>query len=131
MIPVVGEVPPVFGSEGDRPHGSVSLLFLGRSPSVVYLLVWPPTTCARPGRAEYSKFEEVAALVVAGGSCDADELKAFARERVAAYAYPRLVVIVDDLPRTATGKVLRRAIDRAALAEQLTAVEDQTASRPT
>jgi long-chain acyl-CoA synthetase len=62
--------------------------------------------------------EEVAALVVPEGSCDAEELKAFARERVAAYAYPRLVVLVDDLPRNASGKILRREIDRALLAER-------------
>jgi long-chain acyl-CoA synthetase len=59
--------------------------------------------------------EEVAALVVADG-CSADELKAFARERVAAYKYPRVVAVVDDLPRGPSGKILRRAIDREALA---------------
>ena len=63
--------------------------------------------------------EEVAALVVLSDACDPEELKRFARERVAAYAYPRLVAVVDDLPRTATGKVLRRAIDVRALAERL------------
>jgi long-chain acyl-CoA synthetase len=63
--------------------------------------------------------EEVAALVVPAGPCDPAELTAFARERVAAYAYPRLVVLVDDLPRSPGGKVLRREIDRMLLAEQL------------
>ena len=63
--------------------------------------------------------EEVAALVVPDGPCEPDELKAFARERIAAYAYPRLVVLVDDLPRGPSGKVLRREIDRAALAALL------------
>lgn len=62
--------------------------------------------------------EEVAAVVVADGA-DAGELKAFARERVAAYAYPRVVVLVDELPRSPAGKVLRRAIDRDALARLL------------
>ncbi|HEU5363204.1 MAG TPA: AMP-binding protein [Gaiellaceae bacterium] len=59
--------------------------------------------------------EEVAALVVAAG-CTPDELTAFVRERVAAYKYPRVVSIVDDLPRGPSGKILRRAIDRQALA---------------
>jgi long-chain acyl-CoA synthetase len=63
--------------------------------------------------------EEVAALVVPAGACEPDELKAFARERVAAYAYPRLVVLVDDLPRGPSGKVLRREIDREQLASLL------------
>ena len=64
--------------------------------------------------------EEVAALVVpAGPACSAEELKAFARERVAAYKYPRLVVLVDELPHGPTGKVQRREIDLAALARLL------------
>jgi len=37
----------------------------------------------------------------------ADELKAFVRGRLSAYAYPRLVEFVDDLPKTLTGKIRR------------------------
>jgi long-chain acyl-CoA synthetase len=65
--------------------------------------------------------EEVAALVVADAGCDADELKAFVRERVAAYAYPRLVELVDELPHGPSGKIERRAVDRDALARRLAA----------
>ncbi len=62
--------------------------------------------------------EEVVALVVTDGSVtDPELLKAHAREQVAAYKYPRLVVIVDELPHGPTGKVERRAIDRTRLAE--------------
>jgi long-chain acyl-CoA synthetase len=63
--------------------------------------------------------EEVAALVVTDRGCDAGELTAFVRERVAAYKYPRIVELVDDLPRGPTGKVARRAVDREALAARL------------
>ena len=63
--------------------------------------------------------EEVVALVVADPDCSAGALRDFARERVAAYAYPRLVVLVDELPRNPSGKVLRREIDRDALARLL------------
>ena len=45
-----------------------------------------------------------------GERVDADELIAFCRERMAAYKYPRVVEIVDELPRTASGKVLRRVL---------------------
>ena len=62
--------------------------------------------------------EEVVALVV-GDGCDGGEVQAFARERLAAYKYPRLVLVVDELPHGPTGKVQRRAIDRAALARLL------------
>lgn len=64
--------------------------------------------------------EEVVALVV-GDGCDGDEVKAFARERLAAYKYPRLVLVVDELPHGPTGKVQRREIDRDALARLLQA----------
>lgn len=63
--------------------------------------------------------EEVAALVVAAPGCDPDELKAFVRSRVAAYKYPRLVELVDDLPHGPSGKVQRTAIDRETLAARL------------
>ena len=45
-----------------------------------------------------------------GADVDADELIAFCRERMAAYKYPRQIEFVDELPRTASGKVLRRAL---------------------
>jgi long-chain acyl-CoA synthetase len=72
--------------------------------------------------------EEVAALVVAEG-CASHELKAFVRERVAAYKYPRVVAIVDDLPRGPSGKILRRSIDRDALASLLPGNDDPLGAR--
>ncbi|HKE79396.1 MAG TPA: AMP-binding protein [Solirubrobacteraceae bacterium] len=49
-----------------------------------------------------------------GTTADADELVAFCRERMAAYKYPRQVEFVDELPKTASGKILRRELrDRA------------------
>jgi acetyl-CoA synthetase len=37
----------------------------------------------------------------------ADEIKAFVRDRLSAYAYPRKVEFVDELPKTLTGKIRR------------------------
>jgi long-chain acyl-CoA synthetase len=45
-----------------------------------------------------------------GMSLDPVELISFCKERMAAYKYPRKVVIVDELPKTATGKILRREL---------------------
>jgi long-chain acyl-CoA synthetase len=59
--------------------------------------------------------EEVVALVVLDGTADVEDVRAFARERVAAYKYPRVVVAVDELPHGPTGKIQRNAIDRAPL----------------
>lgn len=54
--------------------------------------------------------EDVAAFVAAtpGASIDPDEVIGFCRERLADYKCPRRVVVVDALPRNATGKVLKR-----------------------
>jgi long-chain acyl-CoA synthetase len=56
--------------------------------------------------------EEVGAAVVLckGDSLGADELKAFVKERVAAYKYPRKIWFVDELPKGPTGKILKREI---------------------
>ena len=37
----------------------------------------------------------------------AQEIKGFVREHHSAYAYPRLIEFVDDLPKTLTGKIRR------------------------
>jgi long-chain acyl-CoA synthetase len=63
--------------------------------------------------------EAVKALIVPrrGARPAADDLIAFARERLAGYKLPRSVDFVDELPRTPTGKVLKRQLrERYALA---------------
>jgi long-chain acyl-CoA synthetase len=45
-----------------------------------------------------------------GETAGEDELIAFCKERMAAYKYPRLVEIIDEVPKTATGKILRREL---------------------
>jgi len=61
--------------------------------------------------------EEVVALIVPAqpGGLDPEAVKAFARERLAAYKYPRHVVVVTELPKGPTGKISKRDIDRRAL----------------
>jgi len=56
--------------------------------------------------------EEVGALVVlrAGASASVEELQSFAKERVAAYKYPRRLWIVEKLPKDAAGNILRREV---------------------
>ena len=65
--------------------------------------------------------EEVVALVRPrpGVGCDPAEVQTWVRERVAAYKYPRHVVLVDSLPTGPTGKIVKREIDRDALAREL------------
>ncbi|MGV9231674.1 class I adenylate-forming enzyme family protein [Streptomyces nigra] len=45
-----------------------------------------------------------------GAGTDPGELVAHCRERLAAYKYPRQVEILPDLPKTASGKILRREL---------------------
>ncbi len=56
--------------------------------------------------------EEVGAAVALkrGMHADADELKAFVRDRLAAYKYPREIWLVDSVPKGPTGKILRREV---------------------
>jgi len=54
-----------------------------------------------------------------GHQVSPEEIRAFARERMAAYKYPRLVEIIDDLPKTTSGKIMRRLLQPAAHASAL------------
>ncbi|HMN84140.1 MAG TPA: benzoate-CoA ligase family protein, partial [Burkholderiaceae bacterium] len=42
-----------------------------------------------------------------GQSVSADELKLFVKDRLAPYKYPRLIEFLEELPKTATGKIQR------------------------
>jgi long-chain acyl-CoA synthetase len=56
--------------------------------------------------------EEVGAAVVLkpGAVATPEELREWAKARVAAYKYPRHVWLADSLPKGATGKILRREV---------------------
>jgi long-chain acyl-CoA synthetase len=56
--------------------------------------------------------EEVGAAVALkpGQEVSEDDLRAFAKERLAAYKYPRHLWIVAELPKGPTGKILRREV---------------------
>ena len=64
------------------------------------------------GVADDALGEEVAAMVVlkAGAEASEDDIRAYAKERVAAYKYPRKVWFSDELPKGPTGKILKREI---------------------
>ena len=46
-------------------------------------------------------------VLKAGASADEAELKAFVKDKLAPYKYPRQISFVSDLPKTATGKIQR------------------------
>ena len=55
--------------------------------------------------------QRLAAYVV--GDVDAETVKRAVKERLARYKVPRDVIFLDELPRTATGKVLKRELREA------------------
>ena len=57
--------------------------------------------------------EEIGAAVALkeGQEVDAETLRAFVKEQVAAYKYPRRIWFVDELPKGPTGKILKREIE--------------------
>ena len=46
-------------------------------------------------------------VLKAGAEASEDELKAFVKDRLAPYKYPRFIEFVNELPKTATGKIQR------------------------
>ncbi|MFF7683320.1 long-chain-fatty-acid--CoA ligase [Microbacterium sp. NPDC007973] len=67
---------------------------------------------------EHSGEEVVAAVVpTVAGELDVEAVRAFARGILTPYKVPRRIVIVDDLPRSLIGKVLRRQVRETLLAD--------------
>jgi long-chain acyl-CoA synthetase len=52
----------------------------------------------------------VAVVPVPGATVDPDRVRAYAHERLTGYKVPRRVVIMDELPRSQIGKILRRRV---------------------
>lgn len=57
--------------------------------------------------------EEVAAAVVLKGQATEKELIAFVRERLVDHKVPKKLYLVEQIPRTATGKIQRRSVAEA------------------
>ncbi|HWU24000.1 MAG TPA: long-chain fatty acid--CoA ligase, partial [Nocardioides sp.] len=64
------------------------------------------------GRPDDRLGEEVVAFVVLRPEATADEaeLTAHCKERLAAYKYPRSIIIRDALPKGPSGKILKREL---------------------
>jgi long-chain acyl-CoA synthetase len=57
--------------------------------------------------------EEVAAVLVMrpGAETTEEDIRRYVKDRVAPYKYPRLIKFIDELPKTATGKIFKRSIE--------------------
>ena len=60
--------------------------------------------------------EEVGAAVALrpGATATLEDVKQFVKDNIAAYKYPRHIWQVEELPKTATGKILRREVSKPA-----------------
>jgi long-chain acyl-CoA synthetase len=72
--------------------------------------------------------ETVKAFVAlrSGQSATPEEIIDFAKQRMAAYKYPRLVEIVDEIPKNLSGKVLRRELREREKARRAAATQGST-----
>ena len=80
------------------------------APEVEEALLAHPSVaeCAVVGVPDEARGMLVKAYVVAAGEePEVAELQAFVKERIAPYKYPRAIEFVEELPRTATGKLQR------------------------
>ncbi|HRO58047.1 MAG TPA: long-chain fatty acid--CoA ligase [Burkholderiaceae bacterium] len=84
--------------------------YLYRMPQVQELAVY--------GVPHPEKGEQVAVAIVpkAGHALDAEQVIAWCRESIAAYKVPAIVEIVDELPKSPTGKILKRVLREQARA---------------
>ena len=86
-------------------------------PEVEWALLAHPAVreCAVIGGADPERGTVVKACIVlapgrAGDAALVHELQEFVKQRIAPYKYPRLVEFVEALPKTATGKLQRKAL---------------------
>ena len=68
--------------------------------------------CAVVGSPDPLKGEVVKAFIAVrrGAQLDAEEVEAFCRQSMAAYKVPRIVQFVEELPKSPTGKILKRVL---------------------
>jgi o-succinylbenzoate---CoA ligase len=92
----------VTGGENVAP-AEVEAALLGH-PAVADAAVF-----ARP-HAEWGEAVTARVVLRPGADASADELRAWASDRLAAYKVPKAVEIADALPRTESGKLLRREL---------------------
>ncbi len=91
--------------------------------------------CAVIGVADADGLTKTKAFVVckAGHAVSEAELKAFVKEKLAPYKYPRMIEFLPELPKTATGKIQRfklRDIERNRLAGMASAYSPASALTP-
>jgi o-succinylbenzoate---CoA ligase len=103
-LKVSGRIDDVITTGAEKVWPDLVERVLVAHPGVAEVAVWK--------RADPEWGERVVAWVVPGDNAPSlEELRAIVAETIAPWAAPKELVIVDDLPRTAAGKVRRRELD--------------------
>ncbi len=73
------------------------------------------------GRKDSSRGEVAVAFVelIEGASFDESALRTWCRDRVAQFKVPKTIIVLDELPRNPTGKILRRELAKLVVEEQV------------
>jgi acyl-CoA synthetase (AMP-forming)/AMP-acid ligase II len=101
------------GVSVDWPSPAISIMWSWEESASggdkTFYRTWLSLEAAVVGEQDGNGLTKVKAFVVvkAERSVTEEEPKAFVKERLAPYKYPRLIAFVDDLPKTATGKIQR------------------------
>ena len=104
-LQIVGRMSEMFKSGGYNVYPREVELALEEHPDVSMAAV-----VSIPDRT----FQEVGVAYVMGGTIDADELKAFAGERLANYKVPKQIHVLDELPMLPIGKVDKKTLQAEA-----------------
>ena len=101
---VVDRIKDMIITGGENVYSNEVENVIGRHPAIA--------TCAVIGAPDDKWGERVHAVVVLqpGASLTLEELQDFARADIAAYKIPRSLAIVDALPVSAAGKILKREL---------------------
>jgi len=59
---------------------------------------------------EFGKRLRAFVVLVESGAATEEELKEYVKQNLARYKVPREIVFLDELPRNATGKILKRVL---------------------
>jgi O-succinylbenzoic acid--CoA ligase len=103
-LSVSGRIDDVITTGAEKVWPDLVERALSAHPDVVEVAVWK--------RSDPQWGERVVAWVVPSDEAPSlEELRRIVAETIAPWAAPKELVLVDDLPRTAAGKVRRRALD--------------------
>lgn len=108
---IVDRIKDMFISGGENVYPAEVEIVLHAHPAVLEAAVLGVAD------ARWGEVGHAAVVLRPGATIDADALRAYARERLAAYKVPKHITLVADFPRTAAGKVQKHIL-RTILAEE-------------